>query len=257
VSKGEQIGIPLERLQANLASDHAGLQQATVAYQKTAPLYDQAITAAATARNHQGNPLSHWIVYVGVAGAVVIGDALIILYVYNDKRRNFENRVIVENLAQSRSRLDTRSMNLADLWIANEEQLEGYHRLVLNYAASTRVTTQLSLLAGFLFLIVICAFALSSHSLVSAVASSVVATAGAVVTGFIARAVLRNAETSSSEVNAFFTHPLETQRILTAQRIADTMSDEAKQEAKLLMVKALVKTERVNRSQPKVQPGKS
>jgi hypothetical protein len=77
------------------------------------------------------------------------------------------------------------------------------------------------------------------------------------VTGFIARAVLRNAETSSSEVNAFFTHPLETQRILTAQRIADTMSDEAKQEAKLLMVKALVKTERVNRSQPKVQPGKS
>jgi hypothetical protein len=245
-SRGLRTGIPVKQLQETLQSDQGQLQKTTTNSQVAQNKYDNAQAATETARSRQGSPLGQWIIYVGALGALAIGDVLFMVYVYGDKRREFENRLIVQSLAESRSQLT----DLTTQWNANEEQLNGYHQLVYNYAKSSRATTKFTLLSGFAFVLVLSIFALTSHSLASTVASSVIATAGAVVTGFIARAVLRNAENSSSEVIAFFSHPLETQRILTAQRIVDTMSDEPQQQAKLLMVAELVQAKSPERLSP-------
>ena len=192
-SKGLRTGISVEQLQQTLQSDQKQLQVATAKSQLAQNKYNTAQAATATARSRQGNPLGQWIIYIGAVGALAIGDALFMVYVYGDKRREFENRLIVQSFAESKSQLT----DLTTQWNANEEQLNGYHRLVLNYAKSSRATTKFTLLSGFAFVLILSIFALTSHRLASTVASSVIATAGAVVTGFIARAVLRNAENSS------------------------------------------------------------
>jgi hypothetical protein len=189
--------------------------------------------------------LGPWLLYAGAVIAAVISAILLLMYFRSEKRREYENRHILAQLEESgpEAVVDIDDvMGLETLWQANRDQLQHYHRLVLNYATSTRQTTQFALLAGFSFLILVGLFALVARSLASAVASSVVATAGAVVTGFIAHAVLRNADTSSREMLAFFSHPLEVERVLTAERVIRSMPPAAQEVAKLRIVEGLTRT---------------
>jgi hypothetical protein len=190
--------------------------------------------------------LGTWLVYSGVVAAAILAATLLLMYFRGEKRREFENRRILKYLEEAKPSVIEENpddpMSLEMLWEANRDQLQHYHRLILNYATSTRQTTQVALLAGFSFLMVVGLFALIARSLASAVASSVVASAGAVVTGFIANAILRNADTSSREVLAFFSHPLEVERVLTAERVIRSMPQPAQDAAKLRIVEGLTRT---------------
>lgn len=242
VTAGKNVGVPKSQLLSTLVSDQKGL---TSAESQLALTQKNLSTTQASYIGASANPISKWAVYGGIAIGALLGDMLIITYVRVSKYRDFQNDLIVKELTKTEEQLPLDGTSeLSNLWRANEEQIKGYHRLVLNYAASTRLTTQLVMLAGFLFLLAVSIFAIFSHTLASAVASSVVATAGAAVTGFIARAILRNSESSSREVVNFFSHPLETQRILTAQRLIETMPEESQQQAKLQMIKALTQANR-------------
>lgn len=238
---GAGSGPIAKSLQTQLSADEQELVGAETQYQIALHKYNLALAATAAIKASQDNWLGRWIVYSGVAGAVAIGDVLFVLYVSSDRQRDIENRAIVRDIAESTAQLDAASPDPAVLWIANERRLAGYHQLVLNYASSSRAAAKFTLLFGFLFVIAVSICALFAHTLASTVASSVVATVAAAVTGFVSQAVLRNAENSSKEVLSFFSHPLEAQRFLTAQQIAATMSGETQQEAKLLIIRELVR----------------
>ena len=172
------------------------------------------------------------------------------------QKRDLENRAIVQSIAESTAQLEVKSTDLADLWLANEKQLAGYHQLILNYAATSRATTKFSLWFGFVFVAVISVCVLFTHSLATTIASSVIATIGTAVTGYIGRTVLRNSETSSAEVIEFFLHPIETQRLLTARQLIETMPEEVQGHAKLLLVKELVRARNGSRTSEKRRPSK-
>jgi hypothetical protein len=224
--------------------------------QNAAQGYNQAQNATLSAENELGNPVSRWIIYAGVVGTVLVGDTLFILYLHGDRERDFENRAIVQSIAKSTAELEVRTTDLTDLWLANEKQLAGYHQLVLNYAATSRATTKFSLWFGFVFVAVISVCVLFAHSLATTVASSVIATVGTAVTGYVARTVLRNSETSSAEVIEFFSHPIETQRLLTARQLIETMPDDVQGEAKLLLIKELVRARNGSRTSEHGRPRK-
>ncbi|MEZ0074700.1 hypothetical protein [Planotetraspora sp. GP83] len=191
---------------------------------------------------------SQWFLYLGPMTAALIALGLTLGYLYSEKRRAFNNRTIIQSLTESPSRAEN-PLDLKSLWVNNRERLQLYHQLVLNYAASTRQTTLVTLLAGFTFLLTAGAVATFVNTVASAVVISVVSTVGAAVTGFVARAVLKNADTSSREVLAFFAHPLEVERMLTAERVIEDMPEQARPDARLLIVEALTRNSLgVNRS---------
>jgi len=226
-------------LTQTLNTDQATQEQASGRAQAAEDAYSNALATAGAVQSRQDVPLERWIIYAGAFGAVAIADALFIAYIRGEKQREFENKATAERLAQARFRLDS----LQDQWEANQGQLSGYHQIVLNYAKSSRATTKFALISGFAFVLVVSVFAISSHNLASTVSSSVIASTGAVVTGFISRAVLRSTEDSSREIVAFFSHPLETQRLLIAQQIANEMSGEGTEQARLLILKELLHPE--------------
>ncbi|MFG1944310.1 hypothetical protein [Nonomuraea sp. NPDC048826] len=177
----------------------------------------------------------------GFAVALIFAAALLFWYVRNEKRRTFENQQVLKDIRERDLPVDD-SLTLRALWRDNRDQLQLYHKLVLNYASSTRQTTLATLLVGFSFLVAAGAFSLFADNVASAVAVSVVSAAGAAVAGFIAQAVLKNSETSSREVLAFFSHPLEVERILAAERVIESMPESARDAARLLIVQALTRT---------------
>lgn len=254
--KAPGSGPVVEALQRELSNGENQLATAQGHFQAADNNYNSEQGSASRAENQLDSPLSRWIVYAGVAGAIIVGDTLFILYLNTDRQREIENKAIVRSIAESAAKLEAGVADVAELWLANERQLAGYHQLVLNYAATSRATTKFSLWFGFIFVAVLSACVIFTHSLAATVASSVIAAVGTVVTGFIARAILKNSETSSVEVMAFFSHPLETQRLLTARQIIDSMPEEAQAQAKLLLVRELLRANGSSRPPQKNPSGR-
>jgi hypothetical protein len=179
----------------------------------------------------------------------VIFDILIVVlsllvYVFcvtsiTEKRRQFENNYLLSQAA-AQDRSPSSEWDFETLWTNNRNQLQVYHQIVLNFAASSRQYTQISLLIGFVFIVIISIFAITANATANAISSSVVASAGAIVTGFIAQTTLKNSAASSRELIEFFSHPIEEQRVLAAERLIQTMPADRQADAKLLVVEHMM-----------------
>ena len=109
---------------------------------------------------------------------------------------------------------------------------------MIDYASSTRRLTRTALAVGFGFLLLAALLSLFASTTSAAVATSVVAVAGAGLGAFISSAVLRNADTSAREVEAFFAHPLNLERYLTAERMLSGLKEPALSQARLSLIHA-------------------
>jgi len=219
----------------------AEVDSAVAQEQRAADAYNKARRAEAALADRNASTPTLWL----ILGAALLIAGVISLefykYIKDEKRRQFDNRMLVAGSVAKTSE-PGEMLDLETLWTYNRDQLQRYHQLVLNYATSARKATQITLSVSFVFLLAVGTLAFFARSVPSAVASSIVVAAGATVTGFVARAVLRNAETSTQEVSAFFTHPLEVEKILAAERIIATMPEAAKEGAQLLMIQALTQS---------------
>jgi hypothetical protein len=232
--------------QTAVQSDQNDVKTAVAATKLAEDKFDAAERTVANVKKSY-NLVGVWLAYSIFVVALILATALVYQYFKSEKRRAFNSRRILDEL-RDKEATDEDPLDFMVLWKNNRDQLTEYHKLVLNYASSTRQTTILTLLAGFSFLLIVGVIALFAHSVPSSVAASVVAAAGATVTGFIGNAVLHNADTSSREVLAFFAHPLDVERVLAAERLVREMPESSQEAAKLLVVQALTRTSATDNS---------
>jgi cytoskeletal protein RodZ len=216
----------------------------------------------AHAKSNDAAMSTRWWVFVGSAVAAALLLWILSTYLHSEKRREYENLQLIADVNELAERSDDPPEDpfaLRVQWAENQKQLQHYHQIVLNYATSTRQTTLIAIGGGFVFLVIISIIAISARDIPSALVSSVVTAAAAAVTGFVARAVLRNSETSSREMIAFFSHPLEVQRLLAAERVAQGIPVPHRHEASMLIVSALTRqsvpvVSHDSRDEPKMEP---
>jgi hypothetical protein len=236
----QEFGEPIGSAQTAVQSDQNDLKAAVAATKMAQDRLDATEQTVADVKKSY-NPTGVWLSYSIFVIVLISATALVYQYFRSEKRRSYESKQIIEDL-RNKEETDEDPLDFMVLWRNNRDQLTEYHKLVLNYASSTRQTTILTLLAGFSFLLIVGVIALFAHSVSSSIAASVVAAAGATVTGFIGNAVLHNADTSSREVLAFFAHPLDVERVLAAERLIGAMPESSQEAAKLLVVQALTRT---------------
>jgi hypothetical protein len=238
--------VPTDALRTEVNNHQKNVDRATTDVKTAKGKDDAAQRAVIEARSRADRMAGIWLLYGGLVAAFIVAAILLYRYVRSEKYRSFENREILEQLHAADLATATGEpedpLDFIALWRNNRDQLTSYHQLVLNYASSSRQTTILTLLAGFTFLLIVGVVAMFTHTLASAVTSSVVAAAGAAVTGFIGNAVLKNADTSSREVLAFFSHPLDVERTLAAERLIRAMPAGSQEAAKLLVIQSLTGT---------------
>lgn len=214
-----------------------------VAYDQTVARSNQAFESSLRAASRAER--AHKVLWVGLVGCLLLTLATGVgarTYM-TDTRRDYSARVRLRSIeAEARRRASKQPgdpLGLIALWEGNRTRIEGYHELVTSYATATRHLTQIVLVVGFGFLLLTSTVALFARTTASAVATSVVATAGAALGGFVANAVLRNAESSAREVQAFFGHPLHLERLLSAERLLADMPPKERAQAKLALIVAL------------------
>jgi hypothetical protein len=177
-----------------------------------------------------------WSIYAAVIACSILVAGVYLRYLHLEKKRQFENKQLVQQIVDQEPGDE---FDLQTLWEANKKQLQLYHQIVVNYAQSSRQSTQVFLVSGFFFIVLVGVFALTRSTTAGAISSSVVSATGAIVTGFIAQTALKNQDSSSRELVEFFAHPLDVQRALAAERLIISMPEEDQSRAKLVVVEHL------------------
>lgn len=195
--------------------------------------YDKAQSDVYQFENSLTEPFVRIVVSI-VLIAIAFGIALLVVVaIRSESKRAWQNRKLVASIPQSND------LSPIARWKDNEDRLRYYHQLVQNYSTSTRQLTLIVILAEFVFLLAIGAAFMFITVTSTAIAASIVAAVFAGVTGFVANVVLKNAEGSSREVRQFFRHPIDVQRLLSAQLIVDEMDGEEKNLARMAIVQSL------------------
>ncbi|PHV68464.1 hypothetical protein CSW57_04405 [Williamsia muralis] len=167
------------------------------------------------------NDTIRFIMFVAIAAGLAIW-----ILVWQTIGEGNETRArTLEALAKLQNDPGTNSTDFDSLWQDNRKRLNIYHDLVTRYAQSTRIATIATIGVGFVFIVIISVIAVLAKDTTGAIASSVIGASGALLTGFIANAVLKNAASSQSELLSFFSHPLEVERALSAERIINDIGD--------------------------------
>lgn len=199
---------------------------------------------------HEPGFLQRWILICSIAIVSILFATFlatgVLYYLSQEAKRRFEN----ELLADEAGAIDVDALDLPALWTDNRDRLGKYHQIVLNFAQSTRQATLLTISIGFFFIVVISIISVTSEGTASAISSSVIGASGAILTGFIGQAVLKNAATSSRELTSFFSHPIEVERALNAERIIAKIEDPQKRAAGELMLVEYLTSNKI--SAPKV-----
>ncbi|WP_415973803.1 hypothetical protein [Rhodococcus sp. 077-4] len=179
------------------------------------------------------------VIYSLIWAALLVSNALVTTYLHLERKTQRENASqfirllphLSEDGETSQSDADATNLELAALWTENRERLEIYHQLVTGFARSTRLTTIITIVTGFLFIVLIGVIGTLANAIPGAITSSNVAASGAILTGFIGKAVISNSASSQRELLAFFNHPIEVERALRAERLIDQIDDPEKKAA--------------------------
>ena len=174
---------------------------------------------------------AYWILYGAFVVATISVASAIVTYSRHEARRQFQNDQLKRRLAAGADEFDIRQMLQH-----NRAQLQGYHAIISNFATSSRQLAIRAIGVGFGFTILVSSTALLVDGIAGAISASVVAASAAGLTGFIGSAIIKNTATSSNEMMASFKHPIDTERVLTAERIIASLPVEEKVTATMLLV---------------------
>jgi hypothetical protein len=131
------------------------------------------------------------------------------------------------------------SADQKSLWVATQRRLDLYHKIATSQAERSFLHAQIAAVAGFTVLIGCAVIAGLSRSTSAAVVSGATGVFGGALGAFIGATFLRMQQQASSQLQAYFLQPLEFSRILTAERIALGLSQDAKESALSEVVKAI------------------
>jgi hypothetical protein len=197
-------------------------------------------------------PITHnvFVFFYTVSGSFVLVATGFTLFYEGEKRRQWINEVLIESARKDQAAKADGApagpaqspLGLDALWNANRAQIENYHKIVLSYASSSRIYTLTALSVGFIFIAVVGFIAVHASGTAAAISASIVTAVSAALTGFVARATLRNSEASSKELRAFFEHPLDLERALAAERLVGDMTNRGDQaQARLRVIDYLTR----------------
>lgn len=118
-------------------------------------------------------------------------------------------------------------LETARMWASTQRRIDYYHEIALRQARQSYLSGQISAYIGFSVVVAAAGLAAFSTSGTAAVAASVVGVAGAGLSGYIGATFMKSQAEASAQMREFFLQPVETSRMLNAERLVQTINDDA------------------------------
>ncbi|GAA2186142.1 hypothetical protein GCM10009848_18390 [Micromonospora lupini] len=131
------------------------------------------------------------------------------------------------------------SLDLASLWTLTHKRLDYYHEIATGQSQASFRQAQYAMVAGFGVLLTSVAVAAFVQTTGAVIVAATLGATAAGLGGYVARTFLRSQETAASHLRAYFLQPLEFSRYLVVERLLSTLTDDAKTQGILLMVRGI------------------
>lgn len=167
---------------------------------------------------------------------------------------NLDDRLAIERLkaVDSLAASSEDPLDLAVLWSATDDRIRAYHTLATNQARSSFRIAQTVMIVGFVAVITLGMVAAFAPNGTAAIAASVVAVSAAALSGFVGATFMKSQSEASSQLREFFLQPVESARLLGAERLLKTLDGDPERKARAVetMVTAMAqaRTERAEKS---------
>jgi hypothetical protein len=154
--------------------------------------------------------------------------------------RDDEDRVDRERAAVLREERDRAApasgTELAHLLEANRALLDEYQQPVRRQARTSYLAGQIAIFVGLGVLLLGVALTLAADNTAAQVGVAGLTAIGAALSGYIARTFLRVYERAQDQLNFYFREPLVTSYLLTAERLAEKLNGDRREEAHTEMI---------------------
>jgi hypothetical protein len=126
------------------------------------------------------------------------------------------------------------------LWVVTQRRLDYYHKIATGQAERSFRYAQLAAFTGFSVLVICAIIAGFARSTSAAVVSGAAGTVAAALSAYIGRTFMRMQHEASTQLQGYFRQPLDFARILTAERIASSLSGDARDTALASIIQSIV-----------------
>lgn len=156
-----------------------------------------------------------------------------------------DDRLTVEEIQAKEAAAATGddALSLPALWALTQQRIDLYHRLATSQSSTSFRIGQITMIVGFLAVIGLGILAALAPTGTAAIAASVVAVAGAALSGFVGATFMKSQSEASGQLREFFLQPVEFARLLGAERLLGLVTtEEAKEKAIEQVIKAMAHT---------------
>lgn len=172
----------------------------------------------------------YWGLVVILVTAIFIPLYVSVVGIRRRLREEFEDeqRVIVfERLHRQETDISGEPPELesAKAWTLTQQRIDYYHEIALQQARRSFFSGQFAAYVGFAVVLVAAALAAFASNGTAAIAASVVGVAGAGLSGYIGGTFMKLQAEASAQMREFFLQPVESSRMLNAERLVQTIAD--------------------------------
>ena len=176
--------------------------------------------------------------------------ALVFIYVTHRRlQREFRDNLLL-GIAESNVREaeewavsgEGDEVGFSSLWIVTQRRLDYYHKIATGQARQSFRNAQFVAGAGFGVLVVTAIAAANSNSTSSSVAAGATGAFGAALGGYLGSTFVRMQQDASMRLAAYFLQPLTFSQALAAERLADTLEGQARDEAVMAIIRSVTQS---------------
>lgn len=177
-------------------------------------------------------PSPWWLYSLMIWITLGLADALIYPSVYHRAMDRLDDRLREAALQRAEEKVATSAeeLSLHALWALTQQRIDHYHRLATSQSTTSFRIGQAIMILGFVAVVALGIFAASATNGTAAIAASVVAVAGAALSGFVGATFMRSQSEASSQLREFFLQPVEFSRLLGAERLIQLLKEDAAKE---------------------------
>jgi hypothetical protein len=162
----------------------------------------------------------------------------------NQQRRAWYDRVVVLRAKRDLDEVekavaDADDLTLNSLWTVNQKRLEYYHRIATSQSEMSFTYGLLAAAVGLLVTVIAVVVSAFAHNAAGSAAAGVVGLAGSGVSAYLGATFMRLQETTTKQLRAYFSQPLELSRYLVPERLLTSLDSANKEEAVLHLIRSI------------------
>ncbi|MFJ6416475.1 hypothetical protein [Paeniglutamicibacter sp. NPDC091659] len=141
-----------------------------------------------------------------------------------------QQREVLDNLHEQERKVSASLVedapSFAQLWAVTQQRIDVYHGIATNQSKKSFMSAQVAMTIGFLIVVGFGVLAANASTISGAISAGAVGAVGAGLSAYIAATFIKSQSESSQQLREFFLQPVEFARMLSVERLIESLGED-------------------------------